>query len=323
MDTTPTMIAFFGPAPDYVNVALESAAAFHNQVVMIGDGANRSAWRDHVDSDRLPSAKHAQFTSAYVKMSDYPEPYEAAFWRRPFAVESWMRSEGVNAAFLLDSDVVTFSNLERDVGPRLPAGCCAAMMTLEDQAEYDWASSLHFSYWTLDAVSDFTAFCVAAYRDRAIRRRLEFKYDRHIERREPGGICEMTLLHLWRQRNPKQISNLARVVGGTVGDLGLGTAANCFDHEYAMRGGVKRLRFRDGVPYGFNRTTNEPARFLCVHCSGHLKPFMRLLASPRARKFHRQLFRVNRVASHVLVKAGSAARAAAALLGGPKDVDAL
>src|SRR4051812_44783601 len=102
--TVPTLIAYFGPGPEYLDIALRSADDFHNQVILIGDDANRGFWKHHADSGKLETTKYDAFTESFVKMSDYPDFYETAFWRRPFAVESWMRSEGLDRVFLLDSD---------------------------------------------------------------------------------------------------------------------------------------------------------------------------------------------------------------------------
>src|SRR5207302_1038911 len=162
-------IAFFGPGPDYLKVALKSAADFNSRVVLVGDEANQDFWKDHWDSRQMQPLKFNDFKRSYTKMSDYSEFYEMAFWRRPFAVEEWMRSEGVAQVFLLDGDIVTFADYSRDVVPVLPSECCAALMTFQHQDHSAWATSLHFSYWTLDALTDFTSFCIEAYRDPGIR----------------------------------------------------------------------------------------------------------------------------------------------------------
>ncbi len=208
-----------------------------------------------------------------------------------------MQRERVDRVFLLDADVVTFADYSTDVAPGLPAGCVAGLMTLEDQDEHVMATSLHFSYWTRDALSDFTSFCATAYSTPAIRRRLAAKYRRHVERAEPGGICEMTLLHLWRAEHQHRTCNLAQVVNGATADLSVSTAANARAGEYAMRAGFKRLQFSGGRPSGFNEHLRQPVRFLNVHCQGDAKTLMPFLATPHARRFFPQLNRLRTVAA--------------------------
>jgi hypothetical protein len=273
------VIAFFGRAPAYLNIALRSAADFDNHVVLIGDAANRGSWRDQWDSSGAPLPKLDEFRRGYVKMSDYPEVYEAAFWRRPFAVEAWMRSERIDRAFILDSDVVTFADYSRVVAPALPVSCAAAMMTPGEQGPFDWASSLHFSCWTLEALADFTSFCIRAYRDPEIRRALEAKHRWHLEQRRPGGVCEMTLLYLWRERNAARTWNPAKAWDGMVADLTIAAPDNYLKGEYVMRRGFKKLLFRRGVPYGITTALGARTRFVCVHCQGSAKALMRPLAT--------------------------------------------
>ncbi len=274
--TVPTVIVFFG-RPSYLQISLNAAAAFRNEVVLLGDESNRSLWKNHWDCDRVPAPKFEAFGRVYVKMSEYPERYERAFWRRPFVLEEWMRREGIDRVFLLDGDVVTFANYAGEVMPRLSGGCAAGLMRLEDQEELELATSMHCSYWTLAALEDFTSFCLAAYTDQQTRGRLEAKYRWHLERRRPGGVCEMTLLELWRTRHEGSVCNLARATGGAAADLAIATAANCRADEYATRWGLKRLVFRDGQPYGWNRKLGRQIRFWCVHCQGSCKALMPLL----------------------------------------------
>jgi len=315
LSTVPTLIAFFGRAPDYLKVSLQSAADFNNQAILLGDEANRGFWKDHWDTSRNRMVKFDEFKRSYVKMSlDYSEHYEMAFWRRPFAVETWMRSEGVDRVWLLDSDVVTFANYSRDIVPILPSECCAALMAPEHRDNFVWAVTLQFSYWTLDALTDFTSFCIEAYRDPGIRSKLEAKYRWHVENRQPGGVTENTMLYLWRERHEHRIWNLAKVYNGMVGDMQISSPHNYFKHEYEMQRGFKKLTFKDDVPYGFNRILGETVRFLCIHCQGRSKGLMRFLYKRGGRKFYAQLYDLDRFADAVKGKARLALTAALAAI---------
>jgi len=310
LSTVPTLIAFFGHAPEYLKIALQSAADFNNQVILVGDEANRGFWKDHWDTSRSRLVKFDEFKRSYVKMTDYPEHYEMSFWRRPFAVEMWMRSEGVDRVWLLDSDVVTFADYSRDVMPSLPSECCAALMAPQNQDNFIWAVTLHFSYWTLDALTDFTSFCIEAYRDPGIRSKLETKYRWHVENQKPGGICENTMLYLWGERYGNRIWNLAKVYNGVVGDMQISSPNNYIRQEYEMHRGFKKLTFKDDIPYGFNRILGENIRFLCIHCQGGSKQLMRFLYGHRNRRFYAELCALDRFADAVKGKARLALKAA-------------
>ena len=302
----PTAIAFFGGAPDYLQYALRSAAERNHPAVLIGDASNRQLWSNHWDAGQSIPEKWRAFQETFTKMSDYPDAYEQSFWFRPFAVEQWMESCGVDEAFLLDSDVITFADYSRDIRRDLPEGCLAALMMYEGIREFEWAASLHMSYWTRPALADFTTFCIAAYRDRTIRQQLERKHRWHLATGTPGGICEMTLLYLWQQRHPGRVINLASIRNGTVADLAIGTANNRVENEYEVRYGLKRLVFQRGSPYGLNVAAGARVRFLCVHCQGRFKGLMRILANRRLRAFYRERESIAQVVVHSRAAVGHA-----------------
>ena len=293
----PTLICFFGPPPWYLEFALESAKRFNNEVLLLGDAANSGCWSDHWDSGCVNLPKFDEFKRWYRKMSDYPDFYEMSFWRRPFVVEEWMRREGVDRAFLLDGDVLTFADYSDEVAPALPPNCAAALMTLRDQEEFEWATSLHFSYWTVAALESFTSFLIESYRDDAIRKRLEAKYQWHLRNSRPGGICEMTSLYLWLERHEKHTWNLAKVWNGMAGDLAVGTSANYFAGEYHMRRGLKHLTFENGLPHAYNSILGMKVRLLSVHCQGDSKNVMPFLYKRRWRSVYSDVYSLQRVLS--------------------------
>jgi hypothetical protein len=307
--SVPVVIAHFGGRPNYLQLCLESAATFNTDVVLVGDGSNKSFWRDHWNSDRVDTGRFREFKDSYVKLSDYPDSYEMAFWKRPFVVDAWMKSEGVKELFLIDSDVLTFADYSKEVTPLLPSGYQAGLMAPAGDQEISqlWAS-LHFSYWTREALDDFTNFTVNAYRNSEMRCKLESKYRWHVDNRQPGGVCEMTLLYYWAAENSNKVFNLARVVEHSVADLAVTQSANYFDDEYETRGGFKRLVFRDGVPFGFNKFLNQEVRFWCLHCQGEAKRVMRILRQPSLRAFFPDLYRLARLSAVVRSKSKSLVR---------------
>jgi hypothetical protein len=290
----PVIIAHFGGCPRYLELSLKSAASFNPEVVLIGDHSNTNFWGNHWNSDQAGMGKLREFMHSYIKMSDYPDSYEAVFWKRPFVVEAWMKSEGIKELFLIDSDVMSFANYAREVAPLLPDSCRATLIAKPDQKIGEWASSLHFSYWTREALEDFTEFCAHAYRDPSIRVKLEAKYRWHVDNHSSGGVCEMTLLHLWAEKNNATVFNLAKVINNSVVDGGITISTNYFEDEYEMRDGFKRLVFRNGAPYGFNKILNQKVRFWCLHCQGDSKGMMPFLQSRGLTPYFAHLYRLKR-----------------------------
>jgi hypothetical protein len=147
-----------------------------------------------------------------------------------------------------------------------------------------WATSTHFSYWTVGALEDFTCFCIDAYSNEKIKEKLAAKYQWHIENKMPGGVTEMTLLYLWSKNNPK-VFNLCRVINDMTIDNASTNSDNYFEDEYKMRQGLKRFIFRKGIPYGYNKILKKEIEFGSIHCQGWAKSMMRFFYSRIARRF--------------------------------------
>jgi len=104
----------------------------------------------------------------------------------------------------------------------------------------------------------------------------------------------MTLLHLWAEKNSTTVFNLAKAINNSVPDGGITISTNYFDDAYEMRGGFKRLVFRNGVPYGFNKILNQEIQFWCLHCQGDSKRIMWLLQCRGLRTYFPHFDRLNR-----------------------------
>lgn len=281
----PVIISHFNQQPKYLRFALKSAANFNKNVVLIGDDSNQDFWENHWNVTSIESEKYQAFQKCYVQMSYYSQKYEDSFWKRMFMLEEWMKKNDKKQAFLLDSDVMTFGNYSIELAPLLFDNYIASLMTCENQDNFRWASSCHFSYWTLEGIKDFTNFSIEAYSNQEIRKQLETKWKWHKDNHQPGGVSEMTLLYLWSKDNPK-VANSSKVTNDTTIDHSINTSTNYLEDEYQMQLGLKKIIFRAGIPYGFNNILNKEIRFVCIHCQGTAKILMRFFYDENLRPFY-------------------------------------
>jgi len=291
----PVVIAHFGNKPNYLKLALQSAANFNKTVVLIGDDTNKGFWRNHWEAVPGKLDKFQEFQKHYVHMSSTGQEYEVACFRRMFALEEWMKENAFNRAFHLDSDVMTFADYSKEVCPLLPQDCIAALMAVERELLYPtWIICCHFSYWTLGALEDYTTFCINAYRNKTIRDKLEAKWQWHLDNNKGGGISDMTLLYFWAQGNPR-IINFTKVYNGMTADHNFNLSEQYYVKEYKMQFGLKKFIFKEGIPYGYNKLLNKWIRFLCIHCQGAGKYAMPFLSHRHLRRFYvvtRILYRI-------------------------------
>jgi len=73
---------------------------------------------------------------------------------------------------------------------------------------------------------------MGAYQDEGWTEILETKWAWHQENDVPGGVCDMTLLHFFRQG--RKAVNLSMVRDGSVWDDNINRAENYLEDEYAM-----------------------------------------------------------------------------------------
>jgi hypothetical protein len=284
----PVIIGHFGGKPNYLKFALKSAANFNNTVVLIGNDTNKGFWGNHWDTTLVEFDKYQNFQKCYVQMSDYSGIYEIAVWKRMFVLEEWMKENGYQRVFLLDSDIMTFANYSEEVYPVLPNDCIAALMTStpkNQDTNFRWSSTTSFSYWTLEGLENFTDFCIEAYSNKNILDKLKAKWQWHIDNHKPGGICDMTLLYLWSKDNPK-VANLTSAMNDMTSDYNINSSTNYLEDEYEVQFSLKKLIFKNGIPYGYNKNLNKEIKFLCIHCQGGAKSVMRFLYYKQLRDFY-------------------------------------
>lgn len=281
----PVVIAHFGNQPEYLKYALELAVQWHQTVVLLGDDQNKNFWPHHASITGVELPKWQEFQQVYVKLSNYGEFYENACWIRFFALEFWMQKHNYQQAFLLDSDVATFANYAQELQPFLSDKYTAGLMIPENPGNLLWMASPHFSYWTQTGITDFTSFCIHAYRDPEYLGKFQAVYTEMMNLNLGGGICDMTLLYEWSRNNPK-VFNFAQVFEGMTFDHAISSPSNYLEQEYEMQFGLKKFIFRDGKPYGYNQLSKQPIRFWGIHCLGGNKWLIKRFLSPRRRHFY-------------------------------------
>jgi hypothetical protein len=280
----PVVIAHFGNQPEYLKYALELAAQWNQTVVLLGDDQNKNFWPHHASITGVELPKWQEFQKVYVKLSNYDEFYENACWLRMFALENWMSKQNYQEAFLLDSDVATFANFTQELQPLLSGKYIAGLMIPKNPGNLLWMASPHFFYWTVAGITDFTNFCIHAYRNPECLDKFQTVYSEMMNLGLEGGICEMTLLYEWSKNIPN-VFNFAQVFQNMSFDHNIALASNYQEQEYSTQFGLKKLRFKCGQPYGYNQVYQKYIRFLGLHCAGGNKWLIKFLSS-RWRHFY-------------------------------------
>jgi hypothetical protein len=281
----PVIIAHFSGKPTYLKFALKSAADFNKTVVLIGTDSNKDFWEHHWNTTLIECEKYQDFQKCYVKMSTYDENYDSVCWKRLFMLEEWMKRNNAKQAIYLDSDIMTFPNYSSVFAPLID-NYMAILNEPKEQPDFGWSTCSHVTYWTLEAIENFTSFCIETYsNNKNIRERLDAKWKWHIDNQKLGGVCDMNLLYFWSKDNPR-VANFAKVIDDMSVDYNINMSTNYLENEYQMQLGVKKITFKDGVPYCFNNSLNKEIRFLALHFQGVSKALMRFFYYKNLRIFY-------------------------------------
>jgi len=270
---------------DYLKFALNTAKKFNEEVILIGDQSNKKIWNNHYNALDLSSKIYDNFLNLYKSMSSYKQDYEIFIFQRFFCLREWMKQNQVYHAFVLDSDVITFANFSKLLYiPYLQNYEAALSIPKIQEENYRWAAYGHNSYWTYEGIESFTDFCIETYGNNLDL--LKKKYEWHLENKALGGICEMTLLYLW-SKDKKSVFNTAQVYDGMTIDNHITSSENFEPNEYLVNyWGIKSIKFKNGMPYGFNKILGENVRFLALHCQGSAKKYMEFFANERLRSLY-------------------------------------
>lgn len=276
-------IAHFGKGSFCLKYALKSAEKYTHNVSLIGDSSNRAVWHRHYDVKTLNPSRYELFCSTYVHRSSNSKIFEMACFKRFFFLYEWMKQNGFERAVLLDSDIVTCSNLGDEISSIVGENCCAAFMRPTEQGDMQWTASPHVSFWTMKGLREFTEFCLDANQRKDLIEKLDEKWRWHIDNNELGGVCDMTYLYLWGILRA-DIKSLCPVRDGKAIDFSINVPHNDYKNEYQMFCGVKSIWFQGDIPFGFNILQKQKIRFLALHCQARNKLITAFLYYPFLRR---------------------------------------
>jgi hypothetical protein len=252
---------------DSEHLAYSLAQAQHSNpastVFLLGDEHNdRYRWvRHHRYADYFDGA--SAFGRIYRHFSTHSVDFELICFQRWFILEEFLAAHNLRRCVYLDSDVLLYADVTSEMRKfrRFDFTLCwntiGCVVFVND----------------LDGLAGLCEFMMGVYtkRDR-------YQYDRlasHFAVRQrnglPGGACDMTALQLYNELTFGRVGEASHVIDGSVYDPNINVAHPGFE----MEDGVKKVFWRDGVPYGTFVRTGEAIRFNALHFNGRAKSLMR------------------------------------------------
>lgn len=290
----------------YLEFTLRQARAADSgaDIVLLGDAENDLfPFVRHVDAT-TPDFQRAtaEVADVYRHYSTNRASFELGCYERWFRLRAFVEAEGLDDVLVLDSDVLLYA-AEAEVRRTHLGGASLGVAHPREQSPLGWTTSAHVSYWTRERLADFCDYVVRSFAEPAARARYEEKWQHHLDEGLPGGVCDMTTLHLYVADTfgpegtwPDEVVNLLSVRDGAAFDHNVGEAANEWPSEYAVADGAKAIRWEGGGPVGKNLRAGADVRFHALHLQGHSKA--RIPALYRGPDFPRQAAIRRQMTSH-------------------------
>jgi len=131
------------------------------------------------------------------------------FARHFFVLEAASRLK-LSHFWIIDSDFMLLENLHNISVTLKQKGFEGALSSPNCKNKYYMASAPHCSFWNIDSLKEFILFTVDQYKNNS--KKLMEKYLYHKDKRLGGGVCDMTLLYLWKNKTRRKIYNSVNLI---------------------------------------------------------------------------------------------------------------
>jgi len=219
-----------------------------SHIYLISDeSTNHYDFIEHINiSDYFTSAE--EFKKVYVHMSINPYHYELYCFLRWFVILDFVTKHNISHFLCIDSDVMLYCNVDEVFGKWI---------------DYDMTTcQIIGPQYTLFNKDSLKKFCKYIYDHYAEKDGLEEVRYWHTK----GGISDMKFFMYYSEQPNIRVFDTAQVIDGT-----------CFDYNmkipqgFEKKGRLKKLYWRDGIPYCKSVNSGEYIRMNGLHFQGGVK----------------------------------------------------
>lgn len=264
----------------YVRLCLQQALKSGNtNIILINDNENNfSDLPINVVNYNKYSKNLEKFKTLYKNLSTNNHHIEFLCIVRWMCAYEYMKENNIKRAFICDSDVLIYENLDNIDKNYLHS--YDFMLCSSNSKNLTGGQSI----WNYSKLQNFVEFIFVFY-ETQINKMVEW----YKNYKEDGGICDMTLLYYFANKQkdfvglrlpdyPYFSQDLTQIFNNEFTfDLHLGTFGNHpypDDYEVNTKNRNKNIKFIDGKPYCFCKHLNKDIRFVLLHFQGRNKALM-------------------------------------------------
>ena len=240
-----------------------------SEIILLGDDANdRFPFITHVNIKDF-SSKASEFAKIYKHYSTNPYNYELFCFQRWFILEEYIKTNQQNLILVCDSDVLLYSNItdtyynsyneKPDIIPIM--------------AQNFKTISLGMSYLKTKYISSINLFINDIFQDKKALKKLKELWKKEIQNNTIGAISDMTIVKLFYEKNKATLlfASLNQIRTNSAFDNNINTT-HCFEqNEYKTKLGIKKITWKNNIPFCYNLLKKEYIKLNCLHMQGPAK----------------------------------------------------
>ena len=259
----PLVFVHNGPSQAIVTACVAQAkAAGCNRIFVISDTVGPWALLPGVHHFPFANAEKygaLAFRSVFVNYSSYSESYAAVIFEKFFALRALFATYSLERLLYIDSDVLLFKSTE-ELSAAYPCDFTGTSVDM-DNNETVSPGVLFLNPKVCDRIcSDISS----AYSTEEGRERLQHLWERKKAICPEFGVCEMDFLAFLRDSGAFHYIQVNQ--GNPCVDAAINLLEGCVGEN-----GLKKISFKNGMPYGIRENTGEKIFFYNLHMQGGLK----------------------------------------------------
>ena len=249
---------------DYLKFSLGQAKHSNPQspIYLIGDDSNDCYNFVEYQSKSNYFQGANDFSKIYRHFNNSPYKHELFCFQRWFILHEFLATSKLKKCLYLDSDTMLYTDVTEEQKKFVPFDFTLSFKT---------CGSVFFLN-RLEALADFCQFLTDIYtkKERLYFDRMLAQFATFKKNGMAGGACDMTAFDFYSYEHFGEIGEVSQIIDGSVYDPGINVPQPGFE----MEKGIKKIIWKDAVPYGIQLRTAEEIKFNSLHFQGETKRFL-------------------------------------------------
>jgi len=262
----------------YLKYAFENAKKFNpnSRIILLGENVTKYPYFVEYFKISDYSISANKFRKIYKHMSNNNEEIERFCFERWFILDEFLKKNKIKKCLTLDSDVLLFVDVTKDIKKfekfkfTLSNKTCGHLMFITDSKE----------------ITKLTKFIIALYSDKKLSKIFMNFWEKYPFKTGFGGVNDMTALSEYYKRNSNKIGEISDIINSETYCVAINSSQGM-----VMENGIKKIIFKDEVPFGFLIDSFKEVKLCCLHCAGPTKFYMKHFSKSRNLNFF-ELFKI-------------------------------